>query len=135
MPTHPTPNPIPSKPTALPPPVPTNPALRLINQRESLKSLIRVWLATRDEILWSLVSGVDEPIAQISLDSAKVQELQDRINSIRHLIVDVLAPGLVKSVGLSEDSVNKVLESVIAELLSDETPKFLLSVDGQPRSF
>ena len=62
-------------------------------------------------------------------------ELVIRVNALRHLIVDVLAPGLVKSEGLSEDSVNKVLESVIAELLSDETPKFLLSVDGQPRSF
>jgi hypothetical protein len=135
MPTHPTPNPIPSKPTALPPPVPTNPALRLINQRESLKSLIRVWLATRDEILWSLVSGVEEPIAEICLDGVTVTELVIRVNALRHLIVDVLAPGLVKSEGLSEDSVNKVLESVIAELLSDETPKFSLSVDGQPRSF
>ena len=104
-----------------------HPVIRHIDQREALRSLIRVWLATRDQLLWVFVSGVDgEPIAEIKLDNPKVAGLVSRANTFRAWIEDQ-----AKSIAEVESlacPVESVIEDAVREVLADGRPKFLLDL-------
>src|ERR1017187_2749325 len=101
--------------------------VRPIDQREALRSLIRVWLATRDQLLWVFVSGVDgEPIAEIKREDPKVAGLVSRANTFRAWIEDQ-----AKSIAEVESlacPVESVIEDAVREVLADGRPKFLLDL-------
>ena len=101
------------------------PTHRLIDQRESLRSLIRVWLATRDQLLWAFVSGADEPIANITeTHVCEETDIRRRLVAIRQMILD--AASSLSSLEPSGKTVDALITETAHDLLAVEHPKFLL---------
>ena len=97
--------------------------IRLIDQRESLRSLIRVWLATRDQLLWAFVSGADEPIADVTINDAE-RLIRSRLYEIRQLILTTASELL--RMESSDKTANALIMEMARDLLTVEHPKFLL---------
>jgi hypothetical protein len=102
-----------------------------IDLRVALASTLRLWLTLRDDVLWSFCSGssTEDRLETLSLDG--LQPAIDQINYVRGLCLD-----LAEKAALAEGRAPMaVLNETIDQLLSMESPKFLLAVQSVPGTF
>jgi hypothetical protein len=94
-----------------------------ISLLSTLDSTLRAWLVSRDELIYCLCSGIDEPVAEIY--SASVDLALERVNTLRSI-----ARHFADQMREGTDSTEAVLARAINRLLSQERPRFLLKIDG-----
>ncbi len=114
------------------------PARTLIGLREALLSTIRTWLVFRDNALWAFCAGTDlavSPLEHIDLSSTSGAILEmDRLSSIASSLSRQISEAETVT-GQDPPSPQLILRSAVEELLTKETPRFLLSVPDIPGSF
>ena len=126
------PNPAPApKPTPIAnSPIAPAPASRpTLDLHSALDSVLRTWLVARDSALWTFVSGVDEPLAQINLRDAESHV--GTMNQLRSTALD-----FARQISeMDERPVKLVMYESIARVLDGVKPKFLLGVEGVEGAF
>jgi hypothetical protein len=107
---------------------------RQLDLYSALRSALRMWLVARDSVIWLLVAGAD------GADSAVISELTpadllrdmtpslDQMNELRRMAYGLAAQ-------ISATGAEAVVRDELSRLLSEESPKFLLAVDGIPGAF
>jgi len=93
-----------------------------IDLHSALRSTLRAWLASRDELLWVVCSGTDADNPLESLDTDDLKLAAGQMNRLR----DVARHFALQIAG-KERGIAAVLSDAIADLLVSESPKFLLT--------
>ncbi len=104
---------------------------RSIDPRSALRSTLRSWLVYRDRAVWCLVSGADadtgDPILD-RMDLTPALPVIERMNLLREVAYDLAAQ-------IDDKRAETVLRGELEALLEEESPRFLLRVEGIPDSF
>lgn len=102
-----------------------------IDIREALKSTLRAWLVSRDIALWCFCSGSDpEGDCLEPVELTQAQPAVDQMNTLRTVALQFAAQLASKT-----ESPDLIMRGVLTELLSSESPKFLLQVPYIPTTF
>ena len=115
---------------AAPQPTRTAPSIQKtpIDLDKSLLSALRLWLASRDQLLWILSGDADERIQFINPTS--VADLVKRMNDLAVMARGIAALNLEPK-QTEKEAVNQALD----RLLEAEAPQFSLRIDAIPGSF
>ena len=107
-------------------------AKALITQRVALISTIRTWFLYRDEALWAFVGGTeaDHPLEEIEIGEETLERIQEANKAAKRAWA--MAEKIARE---NEQKASTVMRDAINELLSSESPSFLLPVSHIPGSF
>jgi|AmaraimetP72IA01_FD_contig_31_8397457_length_1088_multi_8_in_0_out_0_2 hypothetical protein len=102
-----------------------------IDLRAAAAGALRAWLALRDEALMRFCGGTDETdrIPELALDG--LQDILDRMNSMRALAVEFAT----KAGQVEGKHTQVVLTEIADQVLVAESPTFLLTLPGDIGTF
>lgn len=106
------------------------PIKKTIDIQEAIRSALRLWLVTRDQVLWCFCMGTGQECLE-KVDIAPAQEMIDQMNSLRALALK-FAEQLASD---GKSTPQGVIRGIVDQLIAEERPKFPLSTESVPGSF